>query len=83
MATDIGMIPLHLMQPGERGRVVSVTGTAELVHRLHEIGLRDGRQIEMVQRGSPCIVRLDGHAICFRADETMSVLVAMPGDDVA
>jgi Fe2+ transport system protein FeoA len=42
---------------------------------MHELGLRDGADIEMVQSGSPCIIRLAGHKLCFRADELFSVLV--------
>jgi Fe2+ transport system protein FeoA len=42
---------------------------------MHELGLRDGAAIEMVQSGSPCIIRLAGHKLCFRADELLSVLV--------
>ncbi len=69
------LIPLQMMLPGQRGRIDSVIGREDDVHRLHEMGLRNGRRIEMVQCGSPCIVRLDGHAICFRADDLLQVLV--------
>jgi hypothetical protein len=31
--------------------------------------------VEMVQPGSPCIIRLDGQKFCFRADELVQVLV--------
>jgi Fe2+ transport system protein FeoA len=52
-------------------------GTPEHVHRLHEMGLRGGAEIEMMQAGSPCIIRLDGHKLCFRDDEATRVLVEM------
>jgi len=70
-----GLIPLQLMSPGQRGEVDHIVGRADDVHRLQEIGLRDGTRIEMVQSGNPCIVRLEGHALCFRADDLMRVLV--------
>jgi Fe2+ transport system protein FeoA len=41
------------------------------------MGLRGGAEIEMMQAGSPCIIRLDGHKLCFRDDEATRVLVEM------
>jgi len=52
-----------------------VTGQPEQIHRLEELGLRGGAAIEMVQTGSPCIIRLAGNKLCFRGDEVMRVLV--------
>ena len=49
------------------------------VHRLEEIGLRGGINVQMIQPGSPCIIRLAGNKLCFRADELVSVLVR-PGE---
>jgi Fe2+ transport system protein FeoA len=69
------LIPLNLLPPGAFARVDQVVGQPEHVHRMHELGLRDGADIEMVQSGSPCIIRLAGHKLCFRADELFSVLV--------
>ncbi len=72
---DIPPIPLHCMFAGQKGRIDQVLGNAAHVHRLRELGLRDGAEIEMLQPGTPCIVRLAGHKLCFRADEATSVLV--------
>jgi ferrous iron transport protein A len=69
------LIPLNLLPVGQRALIDQVIGLPEQVHRLEEMGLRGGVSIEMVQSGSPCIVRLDGHKLCFRADELLSVLV--------
>lgn len=69
------LIPLHLLPAGHSAEVCQVLGQPEQVHRLHELGLRSGTQIEMLQSGSPCIIRLVGHKLCFRADELTRVLV--------
>jgi Fe2+ transport system protein FeoA len=69
------LIPLQLLQAGQRASVGEVTGQSEAVHRLHELGLRGGAEVEMIQTGSPCIIRFPGHTLCFRADELVSVLV--------
>ena len=69
------LIPLCQMRAGQTAEVGVVMGQPEAVHRLEEIGLRGGTKVEMLQPGSPCIIRLAGHKLCFRADELLSVLV--------
>jgi len=63
------------MFAGQKGRVDQLLGDADQVHRLRELGLRDGVEIEMLQPGTPCIVRLAGHKLCFRGNEATNVLV--------
>jgi Fe2+ transport system protein FeoA len=72
-------IPLSMLPPGQTGQIDQVLGRAEEVHRLHELGLAPGRSVEMVQAGSPCIVKLNGAKLCFRDCDAVSVLVR-PGD---
>lgn len=69
------LLPLSALRSGQRARVDQIVGQPEHVHRLEELGLRHGAEIEMVQSGSPCIIRLGGGKLCFRADEATSVLV--------
>ncbi len=69
------VMPLGCLAAGARGEIAGVIGRPEYVHRLREMGLRDGVRIEIVQSGSPCILRVDGHRLCFRDCETMGVLV--------
>jgi Fe2+ transport system protein FeoA len=71
------LIPLGQLAAGCRATVAAVMGVSEQVHRLRELGLRDGAPVEMLQPGSPCIVRLAGHKLCFRADELLKVLVKL------
>lgn len=74
------LIPLSMLPVGRQALIDSIVGRADEVHRLHELGLRDGASIEMLQSGSPCIIRLAGHKLCFRADELLSVLVRQGAD---
>jgi Fe2+ transport system protein FeoA len=69
------LIPLNLLQAGCTALIGQIMGRPEQVHRLEELGLRGGAAVEMLQPGSPCIIRLAGHKLCFRADELLSVLV--------
>lgn len=71
------LIPLALIPIGRHAHVEHVTGNPDHVRRLNEMGLSGGRRIEMLQPGSPCIIRLEGHKLCFRADEVTSVLVKL------
>ena len=74
------LIPLHLLDRGQSAEIDQLTGQADQVHRLEELGMRSGVRIEMVQPGSPCIVRLDGgHKLCFRENEAFRVLVRPGG----
>jgi ferrous iron transport protein A len=69
------LLPLHLLAPGTRAVIGQLVGGADEVHRLEELGMRAGTQVEMVQSGSPCIIRLGGAKICFRDNEAVGVLV--------
>jgi ferrous iron transport protein A len=68
-------IPLQLLESGQSALVDQVCGCAEQVRRLAELGVRSGVEIEMVQAGSPCIIRLAGSKLCFRECDLLSVLV--------
>jgi ferrous iron transport protein A len=68
-------IPLRLLARGQFAEISALVGKPEHVQRLHELGLSSGTVIEMVQPGSPCIVRLAGHKLCFRESDLMGILV--------
>ena len=54
------LVPLASLKAGQMGRIGEVLGGGDVVHRLRELGLRDGAEVQMVRPGSPCIIRLDG-----------------------
>lgn len=69
------MIPVHLLRCGQVAEIGELTGVPDQVHRLEELGLRRGVVVEMVQPGSPCILRLANQKLCFRESDAMGVLV--------
>lgn len=69
------MIPLELLREGETGRVVDVIGPEAWVHRLKELGVREGALVRMVKSGEPLILAIQGHRLSFRADPTTTVFV--------
>jgi ferrous iron transport protein A len=71
------VLPLSLLRAGQRGTINGVLGPSDWVQRLREMGLRDGAEVRMVRQGSPCMIRLGSQTLCFRADESTRVLVAV------
>ena len=68
-------VSLNALARGQVAEISQIVGPPERVRRLEELGLRSGAKLEMVQAGSPCIVRVDGAKLCFRGDEVSSILV--------
>jgi Fe2+ transport system protein FeoA len=74
-ASACEMLPLDQLHAGEIAEILAVLGRPEQVHRLKELGFREGIEIAVIQAGSPCIIRLAGQTLCFRSNELLSVLV--------
>lgn len=71
----MGGVPLRTLRAGDSARVERVAAGGSLIRRLREMGLHDGAELRMVRPGSPCIIRLDGQTLCFRAAELDAILV--------
>lgn len=69
------LIPLHILNPGEHAEIDQLLGPPAEIQRLEELGLRVGMAVEMVQPGSPCIVRLQGVKLCVRHAADCHILV--------
>jgi Fe2+ transport system protein FeoA len=74
-------VPLSLVTRGRFARISEVVGTCDDVRRLAEIGLRPGVHVEMLQPGSPCIIRAGESRYCLRDTDLCQVLVNL--DDAA
>ncbi|MFV1964428.1 MAG: ferrous iron transport protein A [Pirellulaceae bacterium] len=73
-------ISLHRLARGQFGTINRLDGTADQVHRIQELGLRSGVRVEMVQPGSPCIVRInEAQKFCVRKSKTMGIFVLPAG----
>ena len=69
------LIPLDMLKPGEHAHVVEVSGDAAWVGRLAEMGLREGCQLQVLQPGSPCLLKVADCRLCLRGCETTQILV--------
>jgi len=61
--TEQTRTPLHRMRGGQTALVMGITAEPPAAKRLADLGFVPGVRIEMVRRGSPCIVRIDGTRI--------------------
>ncbi len=68
-------LPLNFIEAGHHAEISELVGDPTQLHHLEELGLRPGTVVEMLQPGSPCIIRLSGQKLCFRQDESMGILV--------
>jgi ferrous iron transport protein A len=72
--TDL-LLPLELLGCGEWADVAEVSGEPAWVGRMAELGVRSGSRLQMLQRGSPCLLRIDGARLSLRSDHATQILV--------
>ena len=73
------LIPLGLLQAGASAMVVRIDGQPNLVLRLHEMGVRPGCHVRMIQPGAACVVAVGNHRFGFRGADAAHVLVEVSG----
>jgi ferrous iron transport protein A len=69
------LVPLTVLRCGQIAEIGQLLGKPEHVRRLQELGLRAGVRLEMIRRGAPCIIRVEGSKLCFRDDDSLRVMV--------
>lgn len=69
------LLPLELLRPGEWADVADVQGEAAWVGRMAELGIRAGSRLQLLQPGSPCMLRIDGARLSLRGDTGALILV--------
>jgi ferrous iron transport protein A len=69
------LLPLEMLRPGEWADVADVDGDPAWVCRMAELGLRAGCRVQMLQRGTPCLLRVAGCTLCLRGDDSSQILV--------
>ncbi|GAA4439799.1 MULTISPECIES: FeoA family protein [Bremerella] len=68
-------IPLSMVQSGAVVRISQIVGGCDDVKRMAELGLQSGTEVEMLQSGSPCILRVGQSKLCFRQSDILNILV--------
>ena len=73
----MNLLPLHFMQPGESALIHDIDGGDNDIHRLAELGIRPGAQVQMVRPGMPCILKVGGQRFTMRLDPNVMVTVTL------
>lgn len=69
------IVPLSLLSRGVSARIADVGGDPRMVHRLRELGLHEGVNLQMVQPGRPCIIALGSQRLSLRSELEDQILV--------
>lgn len=69
------VVPLDVLATGDWAEVAEVTGEPQWVCRMAELGLRIGCQLQVVQAGCPCLLRIGGGRLCLRGTAPEHILV--------
>ncbi len=66
------------LKPGERGRILDVSGEDAITVRLMEMGLTDGEEIELIGRaplGDPIEFAVRGYRLSLRSEEAQRISI--------
>jgi Fe2+ transport system protein FeoA len=69
------LVPLELLAAGDWAEIADVSGEPSWVCRLAELGLRNGSRVQVLQPGSPCLLRIGGGRLSLRPDQGLQILV--------
>lgn len=71
------VVPLDLLQAGERGVIADLDGPVSAVNRLGELGLRIGESVRMLRPGPPHLVQIGDARLCLRPESDIVVLIGV------
>lgn len=72
---------LDQLKPGERGRILEISGDDAVAVRLMEMGLTEGEDVEVIGHaplGDPIEFAIRGYRLSLRAREAQRVAVSPP-----
>ncbi|MCZ2343806.1 MAG: ferrous iron transport protein A [Bacteroidales bacterium] len=69
------LLPLDMLRAGEWAEIAEITGTADWIGRLAELGLRHGCRLQVLQPGSPCLLQVADCKLCLRGNDCAQILV--------
>jgi Fe2+ transport system protein FeoA len=72
------LFPLEVLRSGDWAEVAEVGGEPGWVARLAELGIRAGIRLQVLQPGSPCLLRVGGARLSLRAEQASQILVYLP-----
>jgi Fe2+ transport system protein FeoA len=77
---DEPLLPLEMIGPGEWADVADVAGEPTWIGRMAELGVRIGSRLQILQPGSPCLLRVGDARLSLRGEWRTRILVRPVGD---
>lgn len=77
---ETAQMPLSEMKPGQRGRIIKVTGSGAIRRRLVDMGASSGTRVEvrrMSTMGDPLEIKLKGYSLSIRKKEAALITVEL------
>ena len=69
-------MPLSMVSPGEKVKIVEFQGGTQLKNRLSDMGISIGQQVEVLNRGGPIIVSVKGSRVALGKGLAQKVMVS-------
>jgi Fe2+ transport system protein FeoA len=70
-----GVLSLDMLRPGEWGDIADIAGEPSWVCRMAELGLREGCRVQLLQGGTPCLLRVADCKLCLRQADSTQIFV--------
>lgn len=74
------IVPMEDLKRGQQASVYDVSGDPQTVHRLAEMGLRTGCQIQMRDAGEPMRLMVEGKELMLRCGQSVLILVSVQNE---
>ncbi len=75
--------PLSLMEPGESGKIVSISRTMRSYKKFADLGIVKGASLileRIAPLGDPVEVKIKGYSLSFRKEEAVNIMVEINND---
>ena len=76
--------PLSLMEPGEKGRIVSISRKMRSYKKFADLGIVKGTSLRLERiapLGDPVEVKIKGYSLSFRKEEAVNITVETNDDN--
>ncbi|MBU8902387.1 MAG: ferrous iron transport protein A [Victivallales bacterium] len=75
--------PLSLMEPGEKGKIISISHKMRSYKKFADLGIVKGTSLSMERiapLGDPIEVKIKGYSLSFRKEEALNITVEIDND---
>ena len=76
--------PLSLMEPGEKGKIVSISRKMRSYKKFADLGIVKGTSLRLERiapLGDPVEVKIKGYSLSFRKEEAVNITVETNDDN--